>query len=159
MAKKGIKTAENTVKNTGKLAKESVKLYKRAFKIAKSTAKLTIKGIKVAIKVTVKAIKALVENTKAIISAIIVGGWIAVVIVVDIVLIAGFISYIFNNSEDKNYDTSQILNSEIVLVVKAQIGNDGGDKFWKWYGFNEHVQWCACFVSWCANQCFIFYYI
>ena len=20
-------------------------------------------------------------------------------------------------------------------------------------GFGEHVEWCACFVSWCANQC------
>ena len=47
----------------------------------------------------------------------------------------------------------QIPNSEIVLVAKAQIGNEGGDKFWKWYGFEEHVHWCACYVSWCANEC------
>ena len=32
---------------------------------------------------------------------------------------------------------------EIILVAKAQIGNEGGDKFWKWYGFEEHVHWCA----------------
>ena len=29
----------------------------------------------------------------------------------------------------------------------------GGDKFWKWYGFSSHVDWCAIFVSWCADQC------
>lgn len=22
----------------------------------------------------------------------------------------------------------------------------------KWYGFKSHVHWCACFVSWCADQ-------
>lgn len=22
-----------------------------------------------------------------------------------------------------------------------------------WYGFNSRVEWCACFVSWCADQC------
>ena len=30
-------------------------------------------------------------------------------------------------------------NSEIILVAKAQIGNEEEDKFWKWYGFEEHV--------------------
>lgn len=29
-----------------------------------------------------------------------------------------------------NYDSSQISNSEIVLVGKSQIGNEGGEKFW-----------------------------
>lgn len=28
----------------------------------------------------------------------------------------------------------------------------GGDKYWSWYGFKGHVHWCACFVSWCANE-------
>ena len=22
-----------------------------------------------------------------------------------------------------------------------------------WYGFSSRVEWCACFVSWCANEC------
>ena len=22
-----------------------------------------------------------------------------------------------------------------------------------WYGFGSRVEWCACFVSWCANEC------
>ena len=22
-----------------------------------------------------------------------------------------------------------------------------------WYGFDSRVEWCACFVSWCANEC------
>lgn len=40
----------------------------------------------------------------------------------------------------------------ILNVARAQIGNYGGQKFWSWYGFNYRVSWCACFVSWCANQ-------
>ena len=41
----------------------------------------------------------------------------------------------------------------IVEVAASQIGNVGGEPYWRWYGFSEHVEWCACFVSWCANQC------
>lgn len=25
--------------------------------------------------------------------------------------------------------------------------------YWSWYGFGSRVEWCACFVSWCANEC------
>ena len=41
----------------------------------------------------------------------------------------------------------------IVEVAASQIGNVGGEPYWSWYGFTEHVEWCACFVSWCANKC------
>ena len=43
-------------------------------------------------------------------------------------------------------------NGNIVLVAKSQVGNVGGKKYWKWYGFNNRVSWCACFISWCANE-------
>lgn len=41
----------------------------------------------------------------------------------------------------------------IVAVALSQIGNVGGDPYWSWYGFGSRVEWCACFVSWCANEC------
>ena len=44
-------------------------------------------------------------------------------------------------------------DAEIVEVALSQIGNVGGDPYWSWYGFKNHVEWCACFVSWCADQC------
>lgn len=44
-------------------------------------------------------------------------------------------------------------NSDIVKVASDQIGNIGGKPYWSWYGFNSRVEWCACFVSWCANEC------
>lgn len=43
-------------------------------------------------------------------------------------------------------------NEQIVTVAKAQLGNEGGQKFWSWYGFGKREEWCACFVSWCADQ-------
>ena len=44
-------------------------------------------------------------------------------------------------------------DNNIVQVALSQIGNVGGETYWRWYGFNSHVNWCACFVSWCANEC------
>lgn len=44
-------------------------------------------------------------------------------------------------------------NQTIVDVALTQLGNVGGNPYWSWYGFHSHVQWCACFVSWCADQC------
>ena len=41
----------------------------------------------------------------------------------------------------------------IVTVALSQIGNVGGQPYWSWYGFESRVEWCACFVSWCANEC------
>ena len=44
-------------------------------------------------------------------------------------------------------------NQAIVEVALTQIGNQGGQPYWSWYGFDSRVEWCACFVSWCADQC------
>lgn len=41
----------------------------------------------------------------------------------------------------------------IVQIALSQIGNVGGEPYWSWYGFGSRVEWCACFVSWCADQC------
>ncbi len=41
----------------------------------------------------------------------------------------------------------------IVAVALSQVGNIGGEPYWSWYGFSSRVEWCACFVSWCANEC------
>ncbi len=44
-------------------------------------------------------------------------------------------------------------NVDIVAVALSQIGNVGGEPYWSWYGFESRVEWCACFVSWCSNEC------
>ena len=43
-------------------------------------------------------------------------------------------------------------NGQLVTIAKSQLGNEGVEKFWSWWGFTERQEWCACFVSWCADQ-------
>ena len=44
-------------------------------------------------------------------------------------------------------------DDQIVAVAQSQLGNIGGSPYWSWYGFGSRVEWCACFESWCANEC------
>lgn len=43
-------------------------------------------------------------------------------------------------------------STDMVMIAASQIGNKGGEIYWRWYGFSSHVDWCAVFVSWCADQ-------
>lgn len=309
-AKTTIKTADRTVKTVKETTKATAKASKRAIQTAKQTAKATVHTIKVTVKATITAIKAIIAGTKALISAIIAGGWVAVIIIIVICLIAllcsSFLGIFFsseetssngknmssviseinnefiskitniqtntahdeydinsnraewkdilaiyavkvsngqdetdvitlseekiqilktvfwdmnnitsntekvtkqitttddkgnNKTEDKeqtilhititsksveemiqmyNFNENQkrqiaellnekyakmwsgviygssVGNSDIVEVARQQIGNIGGQPYWSWYGFSSRVEWCACFVSWCANEC------
>ena len=313
-SKAAIKTAENTAKTTKAAAKASAKAAQRAAPVAKATAKATVAAIKVAVKATVAAVKAIIAGTKALVAAIAAGGWVAVIVIIVICLIAllvGSVFGIFFSGEDSGnsmtmqgvvreinteYDTrldeiqsgiahdvlemsgsravwkevlavysvktttdpdnpqevatmdegkkqllsgifwemneissrtesktetvitesddghgnivqtettvtrtylyitvshktaeemadqygfneeqrqqlSELLaeennslwlqvlygisvgDGEIVSVALSQVGNVGGQPYWSWYGFEGRVEWCACFVSWCANEC------
>lgn len=44
-------------------------------------------------------------------------------------------------------------NQAMVEVALSQLGNVGGQPYWSWYGFSGRVEWCACYVSWVANEC------
>ena len=44
-------------------------------------------------------------------------------------------------------------NATMVAVAQSQIGNVGGAPYWSWWGLDYRVEWCAIFVSWCADQC------
>ncbi len=312
--KTSIKTTKQAAKAAQKTAQATAKAAQRAAQAAKATAKAVATGIKVAVKTTIAAVKAIIAATKALIAAIAAGGWIAVVVIIVICLIAlllGSVFGIFFSGEDSGtgmsmqtvvqeinteYDTKlqaekdavsydvlemsgsravwkdvlavyavktntdennpqevatmddskkQILkdifwemnqissrtesktetqiterddghgnivqtettvthtylyitvshktvdemavqydfnqeqnnylvellkdennsmwsavlygisysDGEIVTVALSQVGNMGGEPYWSWYGFNSRVEWCACFVSWCANEC------
>ena len=43
-------------------------------------------------------------------------------------------------------------NPAVAEIALSQVGNVGGEIYWRWYGFNSRVEWCACFVSWCYAQ-------
>lgn len=147
-ANKGIKTVKQTEKIAYKATKQTtkvaVKSTKKAYQITKNTTKATIKGMKVGIRATITTLKAIITSTKALISVIIAGGWIAIIIIIAICLIIFMCSAMLGISSE---------NSNIVKVASSQIGNIGGQPYWSWYGFSSRVEWCACFVSWCAEQC------
>ena len=43
--------------------------------------------------------------------------------------------------------------SDMAVVAATQIGQVGGQPYWSWAGHSSRVDWCAIFVSWCADQC------
>lgn len=313
-SKTAIKTTQQTAKSAQKTAQASVKAAQRAAQTARATAKVAVTTAKAAAKAIAAAVKAIIAGTKALITAIVAGGWIAVVVIVVICLVAlivGSCFGIFFSSEDSgtgqtmqtavqeinaeyqndideikransydvlemsgvsiawkeviavysvevNTDTTnpqevasmddskkQILkdvfwdmntisssvvskseiviettvddkgniietpievtrtylyidvshltaqemavkygfnadqneqltellkperddmwasvlygieygNSDIIAVAISQLGNIGGQPYWSWYGFACRVEWCCCFISWCANEC------
>ena len=52
-----------------------------------------------------------------------------------------------------NLSVPGVGSDDIVAVALSQVGNVGGQPYWSWYGFSSRVEWCACFVSWCSDQC------
>ena len=313
-AKTAIKTTKQAAKAAQKTAQASAKAAQKAAQAAKATAKAVVAAIKVAVKATVAAVKAIIAGVKALVAAIAAGGWVAVVVILVICLVAlilGSVFGIFFSGEDsgtgqtmqtavqeinaeydnklleiKNGTTYDVLemsgsravwkdvlsvyavktntdpdnpqevatmddskkqllsnifwemneissrtesvsetvitetddgngnivqtettetrtylyitvthksaqeiasqygfnqeqmdyltellkpennslwaavlyginysDDQIVTVALTQIGNVGGQPYWSWYGFDSRVEWCACFVSWCANEC------
>ena len=313
-AKTAIKTTKQAAKAAQKTAQASAKAAQEAAQAAKATAKAAVAAIKVAVKATIAAVKAIIAGVKALVAAIAAGGWVAVVVILVICLVALILGSVFGiffsgedsgtgqtmqtavqeinteydnklleirngttydvlemsgsravwkdvlavyavktntdpdnpqevatmddnkkqllkdlfwemnevssrtesvsetvitetddgngnivqtettvtrtylyitvahktvdemasqygfNQEQKDYLTELLKpennslwaaalyginysDDQIVTVALTQIGNVGGDPYWSWYGFSSRVEWCACFVSWCANEC------
>lgn len=146
---KSIKTTEKVAKNSAKVAKETAKNTRRAAQMAKKATQATLKATKAAIKMMIQIIKGIIKATSALIKLLIAGGWVSVIIILVVCLFGGILA-IFNSGGDA--DTKELWNSDIVAVAQTQIGVTGGDPYWSWYGFDSRVEWCACFVSWCADQ-------
>lgn len=51
------------------------------------------------------------------------------------------------------YGIATVGDNSVLEIAATQLGNDGGDTYWSWYGFTSRVEWCACVISWCAEQC------
>ena len=124
VGKKTVKTSKKVMKDTTKVAKESIKASEKAMKLAKDMAKVTAKGIKVTVKATISSIKAIIAGTKALVSAIVAGGWIAVVIIVVICLIGLLCSSIYGIflSSEKMSPTAITMN-EVVAECNREFSN------------------------------------
>lgn len=84
---KNIKQKKNTVKNTAKSSKTVIKSSQNVIKMVQQTTKVTVKTLKIVIKGTISTVKGIIEGTKTLVSAIIAGGWIAVVVILIICMV------------------------------------------------------------------------
>ena len=101
--KTAIKTTRQAAKAAQKTAQATIKASQKAAQAAKAAAKATAAGVKAAVKATVAAVKAIIAATKALVAAIAAGGWVAVVVIIVICLIAlicGSVFGIFFSGED-----------------------------------------------------------
>ena len=106
--------------------------------------------------VTSRLLRKIAEDAKAMLTTYsAVGAVLLMVVVITILFSATFMTVGDEEGNNFAYDfyESGPGDTAIVKVAQAQLGNVGGNKFWKWYGFSSHVHWCACFVSWCGDQC------
>ena len=115
--------------------------------LVRMTAKKAILISKHAGKAIVKAAQAVVVAGKALIVSIMEGGWITLVVILAVCLICSILTAVAVLFSEDGAEGS------IQAVTVSQIGNVGGEPYWSWYGYDERVEWCACFVSWCADQC------
>ncbi len=115
-----VKSKQPIIKASKQSAKDTAKVINKSSQIAKETAKQSAKGAKKA----ARAIKAMIESTKALVNAIIAGGWVSVIIIILICLVAALCSSfygIFFSSE-----TSQ--SGMNITSVIQQINNEFDDK-------------------------------
>lgn len=156
LTKKQIKNTEYIAKKTEQKTKEAIKLSKKAYQISKATAKIIAQDTRRLVRAIIKVVKTSIIAAKAAATFLIAGGWIAVIVVL-IVCIMGGAMALYKANGERNSElgiyNSDAWNSDLVTIAISQLGNKGGQPYWSWYGFNERVAWCACFVSWCANQC------
>ena len=130
-----IKTSKEVAKKTEKTAKETIKASKRTMQIAKETAKRTAQGVKVAIKTTISAIKAIIAGTKALVAAIVAGGWVAVIVIIVICLVALMCSSIFGIFFSSQKTSA---NSITMNTVVAECNQEFSDKLQSIQDSNPH---------------------
>lgn len=119
-----VKSNQPIINVSKQSAKDTAKAINKSSQVAKETAKQSAKGAKKAARATKRAIKAMIESTKALVNALIAGGWVSVVIIILICLVAALCSSfygIFFSSE-----TSQ--SGMNITSVIQQINNEFDDK-------------------------------
>ena len=95
----------------------------------------------------VKTAKRLSRGTKKVISLILTGGG-AMLLLLAVIIPLCAAAAVFGSDDDGEITSDDVL----VAIAQSQLGNEGGETYWRWYGFEHHVDWCAIFVSWCADQ-------
>ena len=96
-----------------------------------ATAKATAEATKATVRATIAAVKAIIAGTKALISAILAGGWIAVVIILIVVLLGCAVS-LFGGGSGSNAYTP--------VSAKVEAYEPLMQKYAKQYGIPDYVE-------------------
>jgi len=122
-ATKGIKNSKKVIKGSKKVATQTIKNTNRAINLAKETVRKTIIGIKSAVKITISSVKAIIAGTKALISALIAGGWIAVIVIIVICLIGLLCSSMFGIFLSSENTGNNITMSDVVKEINKEMAD------------------------------------
>ena len=101
------------------------------------------------------AVRRAVTSSRMLVGSLSVAGSIALIAII-VCTFFGSAFYILGDESNPDYIPGEFVgvgNEAIVEVAAQQVGNIGGGPYWSWYGFYDRVEWCACFVSWCAHKC------
>ena len=131
-ARTTVKTSRAAAKTAAKTAKVSVKAAQRAAQAAQMAIRAAITTAKAVVKAIIAAVKAMIAAIKRLISAIAAGGWVAVVVILVIALVAFQFSTplgIFTNGGADNTptisDEIQTLNTELtdkISQIQKSVG-------------------------------------
>ena len=88
---KSVKTAQRSVKAAQKTAQAAARTAQKAAQAARAAARAAAEGAKALAKAAVAVVKATIAVVKSLIAAIAAGGWVAVVVILAICLIAAII--------------------------------------------------------------------
>ena len=111
--------------------------------------KTGVKGVNSAISHVSAPLKTALEADRKFVASIaaLLGSSAVILVVVSVILV---MSLTLCSSFGK-YNL-EISENDLVNIALTQVGTESGEEYWSWYGFDHEVGWCACFVSWCANE-------
>lgn len=92
---KSVKTAKQTTKTAARTAKQTARAAERAVKAANAAAKATAQAAKATAKAVATAVKAIIAAAKGLVAVIAAGGWVAVVIILAVCIIAAILCSAF----------------------------------------------------------------
>jgi len=122
-ATKGIKNSKKAIKSGKQITTQTIKNTNRAINLAKEAIRKTIVGIKSVVKVTVSSVKAIIAGTKALISALIAGGWVAVIVIIVICLIGLLCSSIFGIFLSSESTGNNITMNDVVKEINKEMAD------------------------------------
>jgi len=129
-------------------------VLKRQYQVKKATDNMRKRAEKAG-KGFLVAVRRAVASSRMLVGSLSVAGSIALIAII-VCTFFGSAFYILGDESNPDYIPGEFVgvgNEAIVEVAAQQVGNVGGGPYWSWYGFYDRVEWCACFVSWCAHKC------